>query len=666
MSRPSVPVHYLRPNHAENTPTDVLVFDTETSWDTDDLGEQHHLRLWVACHDRRNDQRVHKPGTTWANGTTVGELVDLIEHHARSGTALWVFAHNLSFDLAVAPLPTELCERGWTLTEFSARSDHPWFRFVRGNHRITMVDSHSWVPTSLEQLAESSTLDKPPLPEPGDSPEQWLHRCTADVALTREAVHQVLHWWEAEQLGRWTISGPACGWNAWRHRFYTHPLLVDPDPKLRAFERRALYGGRREAFRVGCSPSGLYADVDFERAYPTVAGDVLLPVHRLGIGRELRDEDPIWDDPERDLIGRCTVTTDTAAVPCRIDGAVFYPRGTFRTVLTGPEIAYARSRGAHVAVHAHVQYRLAPLLHSWSQWVTSTGPEPDVPWPPAVRFLLKHWSRTVIGRFAARSSQTERFGEAPEPGWHLEPGWHVDKQAGMSWVDVAGTRWLVTHDTEPDNALPAVTAFVEAHCRILLDQLISELGTANVVQCDTDGVLVQLLGPDGPWNPIACRQRYGPPGMPSRSWLAEVLPERIGPLAVHLKAAYRHVDVLGPAQLWRDGERSVSGMPRKAVEHDDGSFSARVWPKLGYQLQNAPDATYVRPTQRYEVKGPYGARWVLADGRTAAPWTTVEGTNTVLERWTPEDTAEWLCEPAGRQIPALERAGGQAVHRVSA
>jgi len=339
-----VPPHYLRQNESERTPTDVVIFDTETTWTTHDRSEVHRLRLWVASHDRRNDARAKPTGTVWANGHDAGSLVDVLEAHARSGKTLWAFAHNLSFDLAVLPLPDLLCARGWRLTEFSARTDHPWFRFTRGNHRITLADSHSWVPIGLSELAAASTLDKPPLPGPDDTPAQWLHRCTADVALTREAILSVMDWWEAEQLGRWTISGPSCGWNAWRHRFYDGNLFVDPDPTIRGFERKAMYGGRREAFQVGCSPGSTFADVDFVAAYPTVAAHAMLPERRLSTFHGVSEDDPVWTEATLGLIAHVTVTTDVPCLPCRVDGSVLYPVGQFATIATEPEIRYARSR----------------------------------------------------------------------------------------------------------------------------------------------------------------------------------------------------------------------------------------------------------------------------------------------------------------------------------
>lgn len=652
-----VPVHYLRPNHAERTPTDVVVFDTETSWVDTDTAQVHRLRCWVASHDRRHDTRKKAPGTTWANGDTAEALCDLLETHARSGVSLWVFAHNLSFDLAVVPLPELLAARGWTLTEFSARSDHPWFRLTRGNHRITITDSHSWVPTSLDELSKTSTLSKPPLPTDADDPTRWLHRCTADVALTREAVLTVLDWWETEQLGRFTISGPACGWNAFRHRFYSGQLLVDPDPTLRAFERRALYGGRREAFRVGCSPRSTYADVDFVAAYPTLAGAINVPVRRVGVFHGLSDDDPVWHRDDQGVVANVEVITDTPCVPARVNGSVLYPVGHFRSVLTSVEIEHARDLGATVHVGSGMRYQLAPLLHEWSRWVLSTtGPDGDT-LPAPVRFLLKHWGRTVIGRFASRSSTTQRWGDAPGVGWRIESGHDLDSGNPISWVDVGTTRYLVTHDTEPDNALPAVTAWVEAACRVHLDRGMTMTGAARVLSCDTDGWLVDLQATGKPWGPEACRKPATFKAMPKPpGWVANP-PSRVGPLEVRPKAYHRHVDILGPAHLWLDGERHLSGVPRAAQLGDDGRYHAVLWPKLGYQLSDGAPGVYTRPRVPIAITGPYSTRWVTDGGRTVAPAVAlVDGENRVMP-WSPSDTEREGAGLLGPQHPTLTKWG---------
>lgn len=656
-----VPVHYLRHNDSERTPTDIAIFDTETWWHDDALGQNHDLRVWVACHDRRGDTRRNAPGTEWDNGTDAETLARFLESRVRSAATLWVFAHNLAFDLAVTSLPDVLARNGWTVTECSVRNAAPWFRFVKGCYRIALVDSWSWIPSPLGSFSTDKGEQKPDLPGNDDDLDAWLHHCRTDVQITRDAVHTVLDFWERERCGRWSISGPACGFNAWRHKFYPGGLLIDPDLELRKFERKALYGGRREAFRVGCSPQGGFAEVDFVNAYPTIAGNNNVPLRRLfrfpGLSVDQLNELP----SDRGAIANATVECDVPSLPCRIDGQVFYPTGRFNTVATSVELAHAVRSGARIEIGTGVMYQLGDLFSEWSPWVTRTHYPDGTEIPAPIRAMLKHWGRTVIGRFAARSSHLEKWSDAPSMTWGMEYGRDIDSGQDVSWLDIAGRRWLVVHDTEPDNALPAVTAWVESLCRVALSDAMRMQAYGSVVQCDTDGYLVAYIDESKEWphGPCATPLRRAEMGLLPADLPG--IPSHVGPLETRVKTTYRHVDILGPVHYWTDGQPRLSGIPKHAIETAPGEYSATLWPKLAWQLANGRGHGYLRPTVKVALTGPYGSRWVLADGRTAAPRATTVGRHTVLLPWGPDDTHRAGSVPAGRQHPMLEAAGATAV-----
>src|SRR5487761_597438 len=96
-----VPVHRLRTNDSVRAPSAYLVIDTETA------------------------QRVE--------AATVGV------------PSLWVYAHNLSFDLVTSRLPLLLVARGWQVTQLAVTGDSPWMRLSRGRRHLTLVDSWGWL-----------------------------------------------------------------------------------------------------------------------------------------------------------------------------------------------------------------------------------------------------------------------------------------------------------------------------------------------------------------------------------------------------------------------------------------------------------------------------------------------------------------------------------------
>ena len=230
MTRPAVPVHYLRPNEREFTPRSVIFLDSETYTVATEPREVLGLRCWVAHYlDRRDVKRSPRRVET-GRGTTAPELANWITATTRNRTGVWLFAHNLGFDATTTRLPQVLTDTGWSVTDAAIGGKAPWLRFNRKGRTLTLVDSFSWLPNRLEDIALALRMRKPPLPAEGDDLETWYARCEADVKILSEAMLQLMDWWDSEHLGNWSLSGPACGWNAYRHREPPVPVVIDPDP----------------------------------------------------------------------------------------------------------------------------------------------------------------------------------------------------------------------------------------------------------------------------------------------------------------------------------------------------------------------------------------------------------------------------------------------------
>src|SRR5258708_38877773 len=92
--------HYLRPSGKTSTPAAVIFLDSE-SRQRDEHGMQlHTLRNWEAQLVRRRDRR--RPGEHLTGpGVDSTSVAQCIDSWASYIEAAWLFAHNLSFALAV-------------------------------------------------------------------------------------------------------------------------------------------------------------------------------------------------------------------------------------------------------------------------------------------------------------------------------------------------------------------------------------------------------------------------------------------------------------------------------------------------------------------------------------------------------------------------------------
>jgi len=622
-----VPIHRLRTNDSVRAPGAYLVIDTETSQRVEAGSTMHTLRLWAARRRRRRagvSERL-RVADWW--GHTADELAECVEAATVGVPSLWVYAHNLSFDLVTSRLPLVLVARGWEVTGLAVTGDSPWVRLRRGRRHLTLVDSWGWLRLPLEQIGASLGMVKPALPDNGDSEALWLARCRADVEILDRALAELMGWWEGKGLGVWSLTGSATGWNAMRHFRVQDRVVIDSDLGHLERDRRAVYGGRRDTWWVSDPKRGRWVEMDFRHAYPQVAAQLLLPRRRGPVFESLPIDSPLIGGNNKGILAKVTLTTDVPRWPVRWRGQVFYPVGTFTTTLADPEIAEARALGCLEAVGPGQIHWLGQPLQRWAQWVirVDDGLEPES--PPTARAAAHGWGRAVIGKWAQRSFGVTELPCSPVAGWGIEEGLVAGTGRKAAMVDLGGRRWHVRSDQEGENSYPAILAWVESHVRLRLTRVLECVPGAEVAQCDTDGLIVEAAA--------------GP--------LLSGLEAVTAPLTLRRKRSISRLGLWGPQHLEADGRRHFSGLSHRAVEVEHGRFVVRGWPKLAWQMAHGSREGYVQPDQTFRLQGPYTHRWVLADGRTVP----VMGAGRAQE---PFEPLPWASDPRADTLGPLAQA----------
>lgn len=627
----TVPPHWLRRNEGSRSPHRVLILDTETRPQGRMPAEEHRLRWWHARHHRRHVDRPRGPVFADYAGTTADELAAVVDKIAIAKHSLWIYTHNLGFDMQITRLPEGLYNLGWKIVDIGITGRSPWIRMGCGRRRIVFADSGSWLPAPLADVGPLVGVDKPVVEDWHNATDEEIAvRCLADVVILSGAMITIMDWWDEYDMGRWQWTGPGCGWAAFRHKFLTAKVLMDPDPVRLSLERQAIYGGRREAYRVGDLGPGRYADLDFEAAYPQIASYLPLPRRPIARVPYMTAEAYAKLPTDWGVLSECVVTTSRPVVPCRVDGHVLYPVGTFKTVLAGPDIAGAIEYGATVKLGDTIIYQLEPFLSEWGKWITRVinGSEQGV--PAVVRMWGKHVSRTVIGRFAMRKQRTEDWGEACWPDWHAEPGTDLDTGCEVIDLHACGRHLRVYRDAEPENVFPAVTAWIEAECRQALARAMDACPPGSVVQCDTDGFMLDL---SGEWGTASAAGSASVSAVGTGTPAAELpppVPERIGRLRIRVKGLYRNAVILGPQQVTLGDSRRIAGVPRSFTPLSELTYHGWAWPGYSWQLANSKPGIYLRPHVTVSLRGPYGTRWIGANGGTVAPRLSVKrGANAI-------------------------------------
>lgn len=672
----NAPVHYLSSNDSTWTPNAVVTFDTETRV-IQEYPEVQELRCWHVRADYRAGRARLSGEHAEGGGATAADLAERLSKWAGRWAETWVYAHNLNFDLAVTRMPVLMGALGWVTTDMALDGARPWIVLQNKTRKIVIADSYAIWPMKLEELGDALGINKPPLPETDDI-TAWTQRCAADTLILHTALLQTMDWHDTNQLGRWAITGASTGWNTMRHlqaaktskRARTartsiglpaidpaaQPVVINPDPDGRANDRLAIYGGRRETWRWGKLQPGTYHELDFERAYQTIMANCPLPRKRGRWFDSLPLDSRLIDDPAQQwgIIAECEIETDNPRWPCKVqandddppppmpegslepagDGKtrVLYPVGRFRTVLAGPDIAEARRLGCLRSVGRGQVHQLGLAARPWATWSLTVQDDPAT--PAVIRLALKHQGRAVAGKWAGRTWTKTIIGAATSYGWSYEDVFIQATQTRGAIIDLAGTKFLSVPGADSDNAYPAVLAYIESYTRVALGRAIDQLGAQVIIQCDTDGMIVDTTAMTSVDNQ---QETAVGTGITHHGGLRSAIAETVtltAPLRLRAKTAYRTIEIIGPQHLTLDGQRRWSGIPGSAGRQPDGSYAAWTWPKLAWQMGNGDHRGYTRVIQTYRLAASYAPGWLLDDGTVAAPETRVTGAGrTVLQPW---------------------------------
>jgi hypothetical protein len=536
----------------------------------------------------------------------------MVERVSADDKNVWIFAHNLNFDLTVSQLPYILTGRQFSVDAYGLSKESNWWVLKRDGHKVTIADSWSWCNDSLDTLAKDIGRRKVPLPGTGATMEEWHKRCRIDAEILTQVIVTLMDWWDRAKLGRWSITGAGCGWQAMRTLTGRKRIVVGPDSDRTPFERQAIFGGRKEVFRVGELSGEWCADYDFVGAYPSVVAHHRMPMTPGKWYDQIPDAIQARRHSNSDYIAEVTITTDRPVAPVKIMGDVWWPTGTFRTTLAGPEIDYARSKGAIVTIHGGYVYRMEYALRPWAIWVLGLLNAPSGDVPPLVRRLAKGWSRSVIGRFAGHSSQITSQRASVGSGWRLETGHNITTGRRLEVLTMGDTEITTEHDLDGAECFPAVLAFVESHCRVALATMLDSRAPSRVLQCNTDGW----------WERKVVRDH---------AYQLEDVP---WPHRVVRKACVNQVRILGPDHLITSHERRLAGVPKNATAAIDLGYEWHDWPGLAWQLERNADASYLRPKKELQLSASYCRRWVLDNGETVAVTTDIDSTqSTYIVSW---------------------------------
>ena len=566
--------HYVGHNAVTRIPRRFVYLDSEARNEQTPTQQVQTFRCAVTCAQILNERKRTWATERWAEHMSTEHLWNSIDAFAVKGKRTVVVAHKLDYDLRVTNAFAELLRLGWTLEQIRVGDKGTWCTWKESGRTLVCIDSLSWIAKPLHEIGKLVGIHKLDLPDWEDSDEAWLARCRRDVEILAEAYRRLLDWIRADDLGNWKPTGAGQSWAAYRHKHMQFRLLVHENSEAREAERTSAYTGRCEAWRHGKLTGGPFTEWDYSTAYARIGVDCKVPVRLLGelVGDDLGKLSTLARG--RTALVECTVSTDSPRVPTKAHGGITWPVGTFQSTLWLNEVELAQAGGAQVVPHRAWLYSCKPALKSFCEWCLSVIDERNTDVDPIVRAAVKHWSRSLIGRFSARWSTWEEWGVMPWSDVAL--GTLVDHSADevAKYLHVGLRMLKQTAEEDSPDAVPSIMAWIMAEARCRLWRAAEVAGLHNVAYLDTDSLIVDRNGH-----------------------------ERLSEAALagfRVKGQWNTLQVLGPRQIVTQGRLRVAGVRSDAVKIGADEWESDAWQSFGQSLasRGADRVVITRRVQR--------------------------------------------------------------------
>ncbi len=478
----------------ERYPSRLIVWDTE-AWRGEVTGgvELQSLRLGVAWLAELDNQ-AHPYNESWHEFTTMNDLADLVEYWTRKDKTVYLYAHNLKYDLQLSGLFTALIERSWRTTLFVVDDPPTFIRLKRGRMSILMVDTFNYWQFSLSAMGEQLGLSKLPMPDEKENNPAWFVYCRRDVEVLRDYLLSFMRFLQDNNLCGLGLTVASQAFRSYRHRFMQAEIILHNRPEVLSLERSAYFGGRTEAFFIGQAPEQPYYKLDINSMYPSVMKEELYPVELLGSSEHITLERLEYLLSRYYVVAEVDLQASHNPYPYSNGFKLLFPTGVYHTSLHHPELVYALAHKEIQSVSRVAIYRSEKIFSEYVSFFHQVKQRAEEAGNRVERHQAKIFLNSLYGKFGQREIISKLQPNPGEPRYERLTGYSQALGTNIE-VNYLGNQIEVRYKGgEATYSSPVIAGAVTAYARMKLYNLIQAAGTRNVFYVDTDSLFVNQAG----------------------------------------------------------------------------------------------------------------------------------------------------------------------------
>jgi|SRR5690348_4222133 len=589
------PPHYLIPLKTTRVPKRLVFFDIQTErvrkgnghdlvWKCGAMGTTH----WTDKANVRKDTLKVYAGAR--------EMWTAVDGFCLPSKRAVAFTFDLPTQLRTSGALIHLPALGWHLETVVLEPGAAWALFKNGKKSLMVCDLKAWTPYDWERLKNAAMGRNHDIHvgRVGRDPAAQLAFNRAQVI--REATLQILAWIERDDLGPFRPTGSGQSYSAFRRSYLHDRILVHDDMARLVAERTAMWSGRVEAWRHGRISGGPFLELDMKAAYTRIASQCNVPTQAMGCVYRPSVKQLLARTDKHAYLCHVQVETETPVVPASGGTHTLWPTGNFDTWIWDPELRLLDRYATRVQITRAYKYRTSGALNDFSHYVLGAldSPEPEMLGVPVL--VMKHWSRTLVGRFGLRYRSWVPYSNDGDMDLSIVTFIDADRNLMTDMLCVGKDMLLLGDLSESTESVPQIPGWVMSECRRRLWETMVEIGLERVVYVDTDSIIIATNGHRGFEREALGRHRD--------LWAP--------------KGRYANLQIHGPRNLHTDDVRRMSGLPLGAHQAGPGEYRGEVMRSIKESMRHGQLGTVSTLDRKFTFTAPDIRRGHNPDGSTYA------------------------------------------------
>lgn len=487
---PDVKQYKIKANHSISRPTHILYIDTETKHVDKDTTQYHRMDYAWTCYQHvRNDREQQSEDWRFWNKTK--ELCKYIDSKVFDKTTLYIFGHNVFFDLQVSDFFYYFTRWGWRL-EFLYDKALTYILVIKDKTRtIKCISTTNYFPHTLEKLGKMLNLPKFDVDFDKSTRKELIDYCYRDVEICKAAIEHYIKFIDTHDLGAFRMTRSSQAFGAYRHRFMSKSICVHRDEELDNFERLSYFGGRTECFRIGEIRHGPFVSFDINSMYPFVMKTYRYPVRYLTTVKNIDEDHLKYIMNKYCVLGEIAVDTDEPVYAYRRDNKVIFPIGTFRANVCSEGLRYAYNNKHLVEIKKLLVYEKDWIFQEYVDYFYPIKQQYKQDDNKIMERISKDFLNSLYGKFGQKRDLVESVESIDYDGYNREEIYDLVTGKTETITQLFNTQTITYGSESTKNSMVAIAAHVTEYARFLLWKMIKTVGTDNMLYCDTDSLKIR-------------------------------------------------------------------------------------------------------------------------------------------------------------------------------